>query len=116
MACRILGTTIFLTRGDTLRVQVDIAKDNEPYVLGNDDKVRFALKRSAMTIDQTAYVDTEPLIRKNIPVDTLLLQLDPEDTKALPFGEYAYDLQLTTADGVVDTFIMGILRLTPEVD
>lgn len=47
----------------------------------------------------------------------MLLVLEPEDTKTLPFGKYVYDIQITYADGKVDTFITkGRLRLTEEVD
>ena len=54
---------------------------------------------------------------KDIPSDTMLLVLEPEDTKTLPFGKYVYDIQITYADGKVDTFITkGRLRLTEEVD
>ena len=40
-----------------------------------------------------------------------------EDTKNLDFGTYVYDLQITFADGTVDTFISkSILKLEEEVD
>ena len=46
-----------------------------------------------------------------------MLHLEPNDTKTLDVGEYVYDIQLTTSDGDVDTFIaMAKLILTEEVD
>ena len=44
-------------------------------------------------------MDEKPLVVKDIPSDTMLLVLEPEDTKTLPFGKYVYDIQITYADG-----------------
>ena len=106
-----------MTRGDTLAVQVGIMQGSEPYTPQEGDSVRFALKSPKMNGKRTEYSDPEPLLQKNIPTDTLLLTLDPEDTKPLGFGSYVYDIQLTYADGSVDTFITeATLTLTPEVE
>lgn len=112
------GTTIKLTRGDTFPVEIGIKdKDTgEDYVCQPGDSVRFALKRYLMTPGNKEFVDPEPLILKEIPTDTLLLQLDPEDTAGLPFGNYKYDIEVTLAGGTVDTIIDNAdLILTPEV-
>lgn len=62
------------------------------------------------------YNDETPLLIKEIPIDTMILTLNPEDTKHLPFGKYVYDIELTKATGEVDTFITkAILKLTEEV-
>ena len=97
---KVSGTTITLTRGDTFIATVEMhigTKDGEEYIPNAGDNVRFALKRR--------YEDKEPLILKNIPLDTLELRLEPEDTKPLKFGDYVYDVELTTETGIVDTFI-----------
>ena len=108
MSCTITGKTITLTRGDTLNVQVEILKDDAPYIPEKGDKVRFALKRN--------YTDDIPLIIKDIPTDTMILTLLPEDTKSLPFDDYVYDIEITFADESVDTFIpKGRFRLSEEV-
>ena len=52
---------------------------------------------------------------KDIPVDTLTFTLSPEETKKLVYPEYVYDVELTHADGSVDTFISGILTPMGEV-
>ena len=49
--------------------------------------------------------DEEPVIVKDIPIDTMILTLDEEDTKDLPFGNYIYDLELRKANGDVATFV-----------
>ena len=118
MSYSITGTTIRLTRGDTLPVEVTIyeADGKTEYEPQTGDSVRFALKRAAMTPGNKEFVDQTPLILKPIPTDTLLLQLDPEDTAGLPFGNYKYDLELTFANGAVCTFIANSdFILTPEV-
>lgn len=100
---------IMLTRGDSLLLTVEMFTVNrEPYIPEEGDTVRFAMKRY--------YSDSECLVEKNIPTDTLLLELLPTDTKSLPMGaEYVYDIQLTTAAGKVDTFLKGKIKIDSEV-
>jgi hypothetical protein len=46
----------------------------------------------------------------------MILHLEPDDTKGLGFGEYVYDVELTFANGDVDTFINNArFSLVPEV-
>ena len=117
MSSKISGTSITLTRGDTLRVLINIFKDGQPYIPEQGDSVRFALKRNIMNSKRTEYKDIEPLILKNIPIDTMLLELEPQDTKPFDFGNYVYDIQITFEDGTVDTFITeASFILTPEVE
>lgn len=112
--------TIELTRGDTLKVQIDIYKDGEVYTPESGDAVRFALKHNKFTnkdrYGTNEFEDEETLVVKEIPTDTLVLQLDPVDTKGLGFGSYKYDIEITFADGTVDTFIANAtFKITPEV-
>lgn len=110
MSYSVKGTTIKLTRGDSFAADIGIFQPNgEPYVLSEGDKVRFAMKKTVK--------DKEVLILKEIPIETMRLVLDPEDTKELDFGNYIYDVQLTKSTGEVDTFITtSTLILTEEVD
>lgn len=79
--------------------------------------VKLGYPVSGISDHAESYMDEKPLVVKDIPSDTMLLVLEPEDTKTLPFGKYVYDIQITYADGKVDTFITkGRLRLTEEVD
>jgi hypothetical protein len=111
MSYSVKKTTITLTRGDTFKAQISITDpDGNPYEIHEGDSVRFAAKKHYTD------PDTEVLIVKNIPTDSLVLQLDPADTKDLPFGEYVYDIQLTTSTGEIDTFITkAALIITEEV-
>ncbi len=113
----IQNNVISLTRGDSLLCQVAVLQDEEtPYTPATGDVIRFFLKRAIMTPGGRAYIDPEPLVEKVIPNDTLILSLEPADTKKLPFGDYVYDCEITFADGTVDTFINNAsFRLLPEV-
>lgn len=107
---KVSNTKITMTRGDTCKIQLFLSNDNgEPYTPDENDVIRFAAKSS--------YSDQEPVIYITIPNDTLLLEIRPEDTKELPFGTYVYDMQITFADGSIDTFITkGMLKIEEEVD
>lgn len=109
MSYSVSGTTITLTRGDTFIADISITdKDNKPYVPKAGDLIRFAMKVS--------YKDAEPILIKNIPIDTMKLVINPDDTKKLDFGKYVYDIELTKSTGEVDTFITkAMFRITEEV-
>lgn len=104
------GNDITLTRGDTLYIQITILQNGEEYVPQEGDSVRFAMKRRFNDDD------SKILINKTIDIETLLLKLEPEDTKKLRFGRsYVYDVELTNSNGDVSTFIKGKLTLGEEV-
>lgn len=110
MSAVINGTSIGLTRGDTLSITLTILDtDGETYTPAAGDRIRFKMKRD--------YCDAETLIEKQIDTSGMVLQIDPADTSPLDFGEYVYDVQLTTASGVVDTVIpRGKFKILAEVD
>lgn len=104
------GYAITMTRGDTLRTQIGVTDVNgDSYIPKEGDKIRFACKKD--------YNDSECLIYKDIPYDSCILQLDPEDTKPLEQPSiYVFDIEITLADGTVSTFIKGKLKITEEVE
>lgn len=110
MSYSVKGTTITLTRGDTFSAEITISQPNgDPYIPSEGDSVRFAMKKSTK--------DDQVLILKEIPIETMRLVLESEDTKNLEFGNYVYDIQLTKSTGEVDTFITkSTLVLTEEVE
>ena len=105
MSSSVKKNKITLTRGDTLRVKVNIIKNEELYIPEDGDRVRFALKHPELLPDGSDYKDVDPIITKDIPINTMILELQPLDTKGLAFGKYVYDVEITFADGTVDTFI-----------
>ena len=110
MSYSVKKTTITLTRGDTFRATISITdEDGNPYIPVEGETIRFAMKKD--------YSDAECLIEKDIPISNMELVILPNDTKELPFGSYVYDIQITRANGDIDTFITkATLILTEEVD
>ena len=110
MAFRVKNTTIYLTRGDTFKALITITNpDGTIYTPQEGDEIRFAMKQDVE--------DEECLIIRDIPLETMMLILYPADTKQLEYGTYVYDIQLTKANGDVDTFITASkLKLTYEVE
>lgn len=108
MSYTVNKTTITMTRGDTARVQLSLTEaDQSTYEPAEGDAIRFAA---------TPKWGEAPCIMIDIPTDTLLLEIKPDDTKPLDFGEYWYDIQLTRANGDVDTFVTKAkLAITEEV-
>ena len=109
MSAEISGTKITLTRGDTLQTTVSLLKkDGSLYTPVEGDTIVFRMKRH--------YSDSQPLIEKILDNEDLTLEILPEDTKKLPFGDYVYDIEIVKADGYVDTFIKkAVLHLDEEV-
>lgn len=102
---------ITLTRGDSFSTTLNLTKGDEEYVPSEGSTIRFAMKEK--------YADSvETVLVKEIPIDTLVLAIDPEDTKSLPMKKkYVYDIQLTDETGkLVETFIKGTFTIGEEVD
>lgn len=116
LSVKVEDNRITMTRGDTLRVKIGIIVDGEEYFPEAGDVVRFAVKHPDMNPSKSEYKDAEPLILKTIPNETQILELEPSDTKPYGFGKYDYDIQITFADGTVNTFISDRLTLTKEVE
>jgi len=102
----IYGTNILLTRGDSFSKSFTVKNNGEVYTPTAEDTIVFKLKK--------AYTDKNALITKTIDYETLKLELDPADTGTLAFGDYVYNIEITTADGGVHTIIVGVLRLMEE--
>ena len=110
MSCSVNGTSIFLTRGDTAYITVEMFDaEGNPYVPESGDEIKFTLKKS--------YLSETPLIEKVLDNENLILEINPEDTKDLIMNrDYSYDIQLTKANGDVDTFITSsIFRVGEEI-
>lgn len=58
MSAKVSGTTISLTRGDSLIIQISVNQEGKPYEVKPGDKIRFAMKKDLE--------DSEPLIMKPI--------------------------------------------------
>ena len=110
------NNNIWLTRGDTMKLDIELYDGDSPYVPATGDSIRFAVKPAKMDLGKTAYVATSPVINVSIDTSTMELSLSHADTASLPFGNYVYDIELSKTDGTVDTFIAEkSFVLMPEV-
>lgn len=99
---------ITLVRGDYFPCNIAMTKNDEPFIPTNGT-LRFAVKKKYTDADDKV------LIVKQIPLDTMLLELESADTKDLRFGEYVYDIEYTDVNGRPDTFISAKFFLAEEV-
>lgn len=91
------SSNITLTRGDTARLDVELADESgAAYEMGAGDVLALTVKRSAS--------DTDALVSKALTGSSTFV-LDPADTSGLAYGRYRYDVQLTTAAGDVCTVV-----------
>lgn len=96
------------TKGDTIIMPIVVFNnDNSIYQVQTGDVINFGLKEN--------YEDSECLIEKTIDNETLTLVLEHDDTKNLEVGTYVYDIQITKANGEVNTFISSNIQITNEV-
>lgn len=98
---------ISLTRGDTGIFHIILQnKDGEAYTPQEGDSLRFALGKSW---------GKDTILTKQIPLDSCVLELLPEDTKSLDFKKYKYDIEFTNAAGQVSTILLGEFIVDKEV-
>lgn len=98
---------ISMVRGDTGVFALNIKDaDGNDYDY-SDDTVVFTVKTD--TSSDTALFQKEVEYGEDVVIE-------PADTEDLPYGDYVYDVQVTTSDGVVDTVIQpNKFRLLEEV-
>lgn len=99
---------IYLTKGDTLKASLTLAiSKTEEYTPVEGDAIRFAVKKK--------YSDSATVVNVTVPNDTMILTVPATTTDDLRVGRYVFDMQITYADGTVDTFLSGNLIITEEV-
>ena len=101
------GTTIRMTRGDTVYLTVPLTSATEAYEMSATDTLTLSVKKSER--------DAEYIFQK-ISEGSNAFHIEPSDTAQLAFGKYKYDVQLNTGDGDVYTVIPpSTLELLTEV-
>ena len=112
---------IWLTRGDTLTLTVNLEREVppvppateptiEPYVPQENDVIRFAVSKGYK--GEPRY---ELKFKETIPHDTLTFTASSEKT-TIDYMTYNYDVEITYADGTVDTFISGKFTIVGEAE
>lgn len=101
---------ISLTRGDTGLFNIVLVDINgNEYVPEEGSKLRFAMSKKFFAESD------EVLILRDIDINTMLLEIRPQDTKNLSPATYKYDIELTDSQGRVSTPIIGTFKITAEV-
>lgn len=105
---------IMLVRGDTAvfdvpLMEIDDDEHETPYTPQEGETLRFAMSTKYGSKRE------EVLILKEIPIDTLVLKINPEDTKSLAFGKYKYDIEFTDIAGNVTTVLEASFTVAKEV-
>lgn len=90
---KLTGTDIYMTRGDTEGIIVNITG----YTPQARDVVEFTVRRKIGNVPviykKAEFAETQAVVR-----------IEPEDTERLRFGDYIYDVQLTYG-GTVKTVV-----------
>lgn len=85
---------VILTRGDSCAFDVEIKTDSgEIYTPTGSDVITFTMKKDSKS--------AEVLIKKT----GTSIVFNPDDTNKFKYGNYLYDVTLTTASGAVYTII-----------
>ncbi len=109
MSVYVNGNSISLTRGDSLILNISMTRNGEPFYPASGDSIRFALNKNKSGTET-------PIIMKPVNTNDMTLRLQPEDTKSLDYGTYYYDIEYTSVEGYVDTFIgPASFKITEEV-
>lgn len=106
---KIEGNEIKVTRGDSLAIELTLKKGDEEYIPEEGDKIRFAI--SDRYKGEAGY---KLHLTKEIPHDTMLIRLTPQETSDFRYKKYNYDIEITYASGEVDTFISSHITFTGE--
>ena len=88
---------IYITRGDTASLDIDLFMDDEPYNMVTGDKIKFAIKRN-VNFNTTVF---------SREVDEPSVPFYSADTNSASLGEYDYSITMLYNDGNVDTFLTG---------
>lgn len=100
MILKINGTDIYMVRGDTRVFTLRLYDQMQKIELSSGDTIYFTVKKSIytpeITIEKviTTFEDNEAII-----------EILPEDTKELEYGDYVYDIQWTDVNESITTLV-----------
>ena len=98
------ANNIYLTRGNTASITVELIDDNEPYIMTTGDKLTLSVKRRFPFNDR--------VLEKTSTTGNF--EFGVIDTIDLAFGEYDFDITFYGANGNVDTVITGVFEIGKE--
>ena len=105
-----MANEIIETRGDTIYRQININKNGTAYTLQDGEKVYFTVKSNDTAVIKKSYGYADLVDGK------IVVKILPEETNALPYGSYSYDVEVHFLNGDVATIIKANeFKLTKEV-
>ena len=106
---KIDGNNIFLTRGDSAHISVNIANNAtaETYEIQESDTLILTVREST--------VETSPVLVQKRITGSKDFYITPEDTKGLSVKSYKYDVELHSGDDVYTVIQCSDFKLLPEV-
>ena len=118
---RVKGTDIYLTRGDTAFITLEIELDTDFTI----DKLYFTVKKNTRTTQKIFQKywsdgDTDGIqLAAQQPLDPTLrvfeVQIDSEDTNNVDFGLYRYDVQMNYTDANVQGYEGLVTLVKPSI-
>lgn len=109
---KVLNGKIQLTRGDTAIMNCSVVNqdaEKTEYIMQDGDVLVFTVRSEPKSDSSDGYLIQKTFIDKQI-------KLVPEDSNSIPYGEYIYDVQLTFANGDINTIIpANIIAICDEV-
>lgn len=100
---RTKGTEIFIVRGDSGFLQIYMSDREDNKILFKAGDVLFLTVKSS---SRTSKISFQKIVEIQTETDFVSVNIEPNDTKELSFGQYVYDIQLTRSNGDVHTIMM----------
>lgn len=106
----IVGTSLFITKGDSEEFTVWQEIDGVKKPLVDGDTLYFTIKKSTTTAEITLQK-----IVTNFIDGSAVIRLTHEETKLLTVGKYVYDIQVKNGSAVKTIIKPSSLTILPEV-
>lgn len=103
---KIYDNDISFTKGDTVRLTMQLYSHNKKMDIGTKDIITFSVKKK--------YSDKDYVIHKKF-IGTANIILLPQDSSTIAVGDYVYDIEIKFENGSVYTPSIGNLHITNEV-
>lgn len=101
--------SISLTRGDNAIISINIyTPDGKIYELQNGDKIIFCVREQLKHSPSSSYLLKKEFYNYEI-------NIQPQDTNFLDYGQYLYDCSLILNNGEINTICNGTFTLTGEI-
>lgn len=95
-----------LTRGDTGLYSITLYDSNgDQYIPAEGEALVFYL------LNKNCDDVSEAILTKNIPIETMQLELEPSDTRDLAIGTYAYRIRVKDTAGHEWTVVKSSIKI-----